>query len=202
MGNPPFANGPDFASFGMIPFTQPPADPNNNLGIGAGFTGHSNYANIWQMTNMPQPPLENPNLPWFDPDYLATGASGIINRYTPGTVDQQRSAAQAFATIWNTCSTSGNNISFLTGPLPLPPPGTGYTPEPTWNFGTPYVYRGPGDLSFLAGLCDSIGLAPIEETYTATLIGVAQLDPKYWDTSQYPPVPFQTNGSGGYVQPP
>lgn len=183
-GHFPFANGPDFASFGLLPMTQPPTTPNSNTGTH--ILGSTNYANIWQMTNLPQPDLTDQTKPWYDPDYDNTPVNGRqINRYKP-TASQMANAANEFARLWNAASASMNTIGALTGPDPGNT--SGYTPTPDWGFGTPFLYRGPFDLSFLAGLCDSVGLAPILETFTSTFIAVGQLSHKNWDTSKYPPV--------------
>lgn len=158
-----------FATYGILPMNTPPAEPNDN------FTG--GRPNIWQLTKMPQPALADPSLPWNDFRFIDARSDLPFNPYVPNSAASE-TAAKTFVDFWNRASTSMNSLEAIMNGM-----------HPDWAFGTPFLYTGPDDHSFLAGLTVGVGIFPLVLLNPATsiYIGCDQLDTKIWDTSKYPP---------------
>lgn len=173
---PPNTHLLDGAGYGLLPLRTPPVDAN---GI------HTGVPNIWQLTGIPQPPLQDPSKPWDDPNYflrnIFPAASGS-NPYRNPSKDLAATVANAFANAWNSSSQSANDA------LPNPPPSG--IPD-GWAFATPFNGGGgPGsEFAFVGGITTGYGIFPLASLNpaTSTLIAVGQLDPKVWDTRFFPP---------------
>lgn len=170
---PPNTHLLDGAGYGLLPLRTPPL---------ADIT--SNVPNIWQLTGMPQPPLQDPSKPWDDPNYFlrnifpaATGSNPyVVSKALANTV------VQAFLADWNASSQSADDA--------LPNPNASGVPD-GWAFAVPFNGGGgPGTIfAFVGGITEGWGIFPLASLNpaTSTRIAVGQLDPKVWDTSFFPP---------------
>jgi len=162
--------------YGKIPFDAPPLDPSQF----AFFPG-----NIWQMTGLAQPPLQNPEAPW----------NAVSNPYTQPTPDDAAQCAQTWATMWNQVSAAANGeienwqgVTFNSDTRPTTAPAWPFAEPQPWhtNFQSGFFFN------FQAGL--PVGLfnqgIPLEVLTQATsdYIAIGQLDPTVWNTGVFPPV--------------
>lgn len=166
---PPNTHLLDGAGYGLLPLRTPPL---------ADLT--SNVPNIWQLTGIPQPPLQNPSQPWDDENYFLRNifpAATGPNPYKQPSKELASTVVNTFVSMWNSSTQSANDA--LPNPDPSGIPGG-------WAFATPF---GGPIFSFVAGVTEGWGIFPLTvlNPATSTFIAAGQLDPKVWDTSIFPP---------------
>lgn len=186
---PPNTMFTDAAAYGILPLRTPPVD---DAGI------HTGVPNIWQLTGLPQPPLQDPTKPWDDPEYflrhIDPAFAAGTNPYSTPSTGLASDVVNTFVSMWNSSSQSATDM--------LPNPDPSGVP-PGWAFKTPFNGGGgPGsEFAFIGGITVGWGIFPLSVLNPATsgFIAAAQLDPTKWDTTQFPPVrkPPPPGGGGG-----
>jgi hypothetical protein len=161
------------------PMTGPPKPDLRPHGI---LNGH--YWAIWELCGVPRPPLQDPHKPYDQ----------LKNPYVPSPA-AAKAVAKAFEKKWNDAADAMNqslfHAPFLSGEF-LPASSAPFSP-PQWDFEQPFedAYSGLNHAwSFNGPINASVQHFPaVTITFPmAPQIGVAQLDPKKWDTSLFPPV--------------
>src|SRR6185437_16894023 len=140
--------------------------------------------NIWELTGLPQPPLQKPKdangraLPW-DPN---------TNPYTQPSITLAKQVVQLFAANWNAVANGINSLSAAasgnTNDPNLEGHGFPFIPPPNWNWKKPYGGDSvPTALMFSNGWIPEVGAVDTVPCYVPT-IAVDQLDPTVWDVQQ------------------
>jgi hypothetical protein len=155
---------------------------------GAKGAGYTNYGgpppNIWELTGLEQPPLQDPGKVWHP----------VNNPHGEPSIAQAKECAQTFALKWNAVANTHNDIvracDQTTGIADYP-----CVPPAGWQWARPY-----GGNTVPTAMMFSNGWVPAviqEVTLPATIptIAVDQLDGSMWDLSKVisdgtPPWPF------------
>ena len=183
--------GPDIASFGLLPMITPPLPPPLYQAV----------PNIWQLTGLQQPKRLHPAQLWNDPNYALANVSPFYvpgpNPYVP-TVAQAALAAHTFVSMWNASSAAQNAATAAMVAANNPALLLASPNAAGWAFKVPFfgnqgnAQAGTSTIfSFWGGLPTGwIVGAPLVEynPATSTLLACDQLDPKKWDTTQFPPI--------------